>query len=61
MNLMKSLQPFVQSGIITGPNAKTIIDDYVTGSNEQILAFCLRPDIPAPFAGLVKTVREFAQ
>ena len=61
IDLMRYLQSFTQGGIISGYEAKEIIDEYIRGNNEPLSALAFNPSLPMQYINLTKSLANFIQ
>ena len=61
MQLMKGLQPFTQTGLVSAQGAKSIVDEYVKGNSHPLEELVFSPGIPMQYISLVKGLKNFIQ
>ena len=60
LELMKALQPFTQTGTISGAQAKDIVSAYNENNLEPLRDFVFSPSIPMAYTSLLEGIsRDF--
>lgn len=58
MEVMKSLQPLLQGGIITPEQAKDACISFVAGDSDKIKNICLNPEIPMAYNQVLENITD---